>query len=155
MASFDFDAQRARRATLDDELVARLGGRDLRFHPMPPIVPSKAAIDRIGEAETTGDDLAVTMAVIDWLTVVVHPASADDLASVLLSTDDPISAHDLAELYLWLCGTYAERAKPAEPAPAFRLPPQADPTAPPARRTSLDQLQSITGRVGLGKVVKG
>lgn len=129
-------------------MVARVGGRDIHWRPTVPVIPAKAVVDRIAAAETAGDDLALTIAIVDYLALVVHPDSAGDFADVLLSTVDPIDAADLARLYVWVCAEHERRnTPPPEPKAAPTLPPPADPSAPTARRTSLDELGRILGRI--------
>lgn len=147
---FDFDADRRARAASAEPMVARVGGRDIHWRPTVPVIPAKAIVERIAAAEASGNDLALTVAVVDYLAIVVHPDSAEDLADVILSTADPIDAADLARLYVWVCAEHERRNTP-EPKAAPALPPPADPAAPAARRTSLDELQSILGRRAPGR----
>lgn len=145
--TFDLDHVRKARATVAGPMVARIGGRDIRFHPNAPLVPTKTAADQITAAEGSTDPLALTVAVLNYLQVVVHPDSADDFAEVILSTDDPIGAEDISDLYLWVCGEYVRRSTP--PPEDLKLPAPATPPqrpTPAARRTSLEELSAITSR---------
>jgi hypothetical protein len=139
---FDLDAQRARRATITPPVVARLAGTDITFRPALSAAGTAEAVNRITSA---GDEAAQVVAIIGFLVDACTDEDRDRFAGILLNTADPITAADLADLYVWLCGQYAARATPAE----------AEPTPHPRKpTTSLDDLRRLTSTLGIDGVVK-
>lgn len=126
----DFDAFRQARADSrpppEPLEPAVLAGRDFHFIPDPPPGLIADAIATIEAAPS--DDANLLRVCLHVLDETVVPDERQALTDVLLDTRDPIDAHTLAALWVWLLGEWGKRNPGTDPASVPAGPP--DPTLP-------------------------